>query len=186
MHILFNLGSYLHLLWYISRSNKCRADNLNWIYRNKRIEKAALTYVLDYSERISAKVIFRNAAHLTTPNRTHISIKFYSALTLNAHIFCKIFPTLSESKHLCICTGPLACAWVEFYDFMHRERSIMAWAKRLKKGDINHKAVGEWKAEIEGRCAGERRKRIGSCGLRLRLCTWTDTVCRADWIWLAE
>lgn len=58
--------------------------------------------------------------------------------------------------------------------------------KRLKKGDINHKAVGERKAEIQRRCAGERGKIIGSCGLCLSPYTWSDTVCRHDWIWLAE
>lgn len=120
-----------------------------------------------------------------------IYLTFYSVGFLyEGHIyFAKYSPFCRKVKILCICTGPLACAWAEFYDFMHRERSIMAspaWAKRLKKGDINHKAVGEWKAEIERRCAGERGKRIGSCGLRLRLCTWTDTVCWSDWIWLTE
>lgn len=58
--------------------------------------------------------------------------------------------------------------------------------KKLKDGDTNRKAVGERAAEIEGRCAGERVKIIGSCGLCLGMYMRPDTVCRHDWIWSAE
>lgn len=147
--------------------------------------RTALTCISDDSEEHSAAKY-----SLFEKSQLQTRISFYSVYFLyEVQIyFAKYCPFCLKVK-IYIWTGPLAWARAKFCDFMHTERSNMArpaWAKRLKKDHINHKAVGEWKTEIERRCSGKRGKRIGSCGLRLRLCTWTDAVCWADWIWLAE
>lgn len=85
--------------------------------------------------------------------------------------------------YTCACTTAVLC-FRAHGEVHHGHRCLRC--KRLKKGNINHKAVGERKAEIRRGCAGKRGEIIGSCGLCLRQCTWSDTVCRLGWIWLAE
>lgn len=74
---------------------------------------------------------------------------------------CKKITHLSESTHLCVRTS------------LHEVHQGLCGLelKRLKEGDINGEAAGEWKAEIQRRCVREW-KIIGSCGfcLRLRYC----------------
>lgn len=87
-----------------------------------------------------------------------------------SHLLDKIklyFLLISKGFHIClkldICVFACCCARVhEFYglgiytqrEVHHGHRSLRH--KRLKEGDINRKAVGERKAEIERRCAAER------------------------------
>lgn len=105
-----------------------------------------------------------------------IYITFYSVgFVYEVHIYLAKYSPFCLKLKFCV----FALGQAEFYDFMQRERSIMAspaWAKRLKKGNINHKAVGEWKAEIERRCAGETVHVDRYCMLgRLDMVGWVES-----------